>query len=279
MSTALTTPPAAPAAGTTRPRVEGAGEVTLARAVRSEWVKFRTLRSSWLMLAAAVLAMAGIAAAIGYNTGKHWVGLDPEDAVASSGLQGYHLATLLTAVLGVLFVTGEYGTGMIRSTMAAVPRRVPVLVAKVLVYGGVALVFMVPASFAAYGVAQAFLVHYGHGTALSAPGVLRVVIGTGIYLVLVGLLGSAFGWLVRSTAGGISTALGVLLVLPLVASLLPGSVGTTITTYLPSTAGESFITILRAPDTLSPWAGLAVLCAWVLAALVAAAVQLRSRDV
>ena len=190
---------------------ESAGPVTFPRAARSEWVKFRTLRSSWYILLGSFLAMVGIGLAVGYNTGKNWSGLAPEDAVPSSGLQGYHLSMLLIGVLGALFVSGEYGTGMIRSTLAAVPRRTPVLLAKALVFGAIAVVTMVGASLAGYASAQIFLSHYGHGTALTAPGVLRVVIGTGVYLALVGLLGSAIGWIVRSTAGSISAYVGVLI--------------------------------------------------------------------
>ncbi len=281
MSTVLATPPvAAPSASRSRPpRADTtAGPVTLPRAALSEWVKFRTLRSSWLMLLASFLAMVGIAAAVGYNTGKKWTGLAPEDSAPSGGLQGFLLAMLFVGVLGVLFVTGEYGTGMIRSTLAAVPKRVPVVIAKTLVFGGVALLAMIPASLAAFGTAQAFLSHYGHGTSLTDPGVLRVVLGTGVFLALLGLLGSAIGWIVRSTAGGISVFVGLVLVLPLLTGLLPGSIGTTLTHYLPSNAGESFIKSVHVPGTLSAWTGLLVLVGWVVAALAVAAVQLRRRD-
>lgn len=255
-----------------------AGRVTLPRAARSEWVKLRTLRSTWAILLAAAVSMVAIGAVIGYNTGKKFVGLASEDSAPSGGLQGAKLAMLLIGVLGVLVVTGEYGTGMIRSTMAAVPRRVPVLLAKSGVLAVLALVTMIPASLATYAAAQGFLAHYGHGTSLTAPGVLRVVLGTGLYLTLVALLGSAIGWLVRSTAGGISTFAGLLLVVPLIVGLLPGSISTSLGRYLPSSAGDAFTSSVAKPDTLSPWAGLAVLVAWVLVALVAAAVSLRRRD-
>ncbi len=255
-----------------------AGRVTLPRAARSEWVKLRTLRSTWAILLAAAVSMVAIGAVIGYNTGKKFVGLASEDSAPSGGLQGAKLAMLLIGVLGVLVVTGEYGTGMIRSTMAAVPRRVPVLLAKSGVLAVLALVTMVPAALATYAAAQGFLAHYGHGTSLTAPGVLRVVLGTGLYLTLVALLGSAIGWLVRSTAGGISTFAGLLLVVPLIVGLLPGSISTSLGRYLPSSAGDAFTASVAKPDTLSPWAGLAVLVAWVLVALAAAAVSLRRRD-
>jgi len=114
-----------------RARAEGAdgaaGRVTFPRVVRSEWVKFRSLRSSWALLASAAAGMMAIGAVIGYTTGKNFAGLDAEDSAASGALQGFRLATLLMGVLGVLLVTGEYGTGSIRSTLAAVPRRLPVL--------------------------------------------------------------------------------------------------------------------------------------------------------
>lgn len=253
--------------------------VTIPRVVFAEWIKFRTLRSSWIVLLAAVVAMVAIGALIGYNTGVHWGGgLDPEDRVASAPLQGLYLAQLLIGVLGVLFVSGEYTTGMIRSTLAAVPTRLPVLGAKAVVFAAVTVVSLVPAAFAAFFAAQAFLHHYGHGTALSAPTALRVVIATGLYLALIGLLGSALGWIVRSTPGGISALVGLLLVVPVILTVLPGQWIKDVSKYLPSEAGASFYSSLRGDNMLSPGAGLLVLVLWVVVALAAAAVLLKRRD-
>src|SRR5438270_2650230 len=109
------------------------GHVTLPRVLMSEWLKFRTLRSTLLILLAAMLAMVVFGAIIGHNT-RNPAGLDPEDLVVSGPLQGYYLGQLLIGSLGVLMVSGEYSTGMIRATMAAVPRRLPVLLAKLLVF-------------------------------------------------------------------------------------------------------------------------------------------------
>lgn len=254
------------------------GDVSLARVLSSEWVKFRSLRSSWVMLVAAMLALVVLGLVIGYNTGRHFSGLAPEDSAASGPLQGYYGGQLLMGVLGVLFVTGEYSTGSIRSTLAAVPRRIPVLGAKALVFGTIALVTMVAASFGAFFGSQAFLSHYGHGSSITDPGVLRAVIGTGVYLALIGLLGSALGWIVRSTPGGISSLVGILLVIPVLLQVLPGSWSGAVLKYLPSEAGSSFVMSVRLPDTLAPWTGFAVLVAWVAAALVVAAVVLRRRD-
>lgn len=247
--------------------------------VRSEWLKFRTLRSSWWVLLASVLGMIIFAVVLGYTTGHSWSGLDKEDSSAASVLQGYHLASLLIAVLGVLSVTGEYGTGMIRSTMGAVPRRWPVLVAKIVVLGAIATVTMVLTSLAAWLGGQAVLSHYHHSTSLTAPGVLRVVLGTGVFLALACLLGMAIGWIVRNSAGGITTTLGLLLVLPMLTGFLPSTLKNHITPYLPNPAGEAFISSVK-PDahSVSPWVGLAVVVAWVVGAFAVAAVQLRRRD-
>jgi ABC-2 type transport system permease protein len=257
---------------------DGAGDVSMRRVLASEWVKFRSLRSSWVMLGAAVLALVVLGLVIGYNIGRHFTGLAPEDSAASGPLQGYYGGQLLMGVLGVLFVTGEYSTGSIRSTLAAVPHRLPVLGAKAVVFGSIALVTMVAASFGAFFGSQLFLSHYGHGSSLTGPGVLRAVIGTGVYLALIGLLGSALGWIVRSTPGGISSLVGILLVLPVLLQVLPGTLVASVLKYLPSEAGSSFVMSVRLPDTLAPWTGLAVLVAWVAAALVVAAVVLRRRD-
>ncbi|MDX6296180.1 MAG: type transport system permease protein [Nocardioidaceae bacterium] len=254
------------------------GDVTLPRVIKSEWVKFRTLRSSWVVLMAAMVALVALGLIIGYNTGKNFSALAPEDAAASGPLQGYYLGQLLMGVLGVLFVSGEYSTGMIRSTFAAVPRRTPVLVAKSVVFGTIAVVTMVAATFGAFFGSQLFLSHYGHGSSLSDPGVLRAVVGTGVYLALIGLLGGALGWIVRSTPGGISSLVGVLLVIPVLFQVLPGSWASDVFKYRPSAAGSSFTSSVRLPGTPSPGTGFIVLLLWVAAALMAAAVLLRRRD-
>jgi ABC-2 type transport system permease protein len=252
------------------------GRVTFPRVVRSEWIKFWTLRSTWITLLAAVAGVIVIGQLIGYNTGKSFSGLAPEDSAPSGVMQGYYLGQLLIGVLGVLFVSGEYSTGMIRSTFAAVPSRLPVLGAKAVVYLVVSLVAMVPTCIVAYLGAMAFRGHFGHGVALS--GNLRVVIGTGVYLALIGLLGGAIGWIVRSTPGGISALVALLLVVPVLLEVIPGHWVASVSKFLPSNAGSSFVSSVHVPGSLSPWTGLLVLVLWVLAALVAAAVLLRRRD-
>jgi ABC-2 type transport system permease protein len=229
------------------PTTEVAQPVTQARVIASEWLKFRTLRSTVAVLAAAVLGMLVLGLVIAYNT-RHLAGLAPEDAAASGTLQGYYLGQLLIGALGVLFVTGEYSTGMIRSTLAAVPRRQPVLRAKLVVF------------------------------TLTDPTALRVVIGTGVYLTLIGLLGGALGWIVRSTPGALVAVLGLILVVPVLFGELLGHWGKRVAEFLPTGAGASFSTTVREPETLAPWVGLAVMAAWVVVATVIASLVLQRRD-
>lgn len=283
MSTTLTDRPRDPTSPRTPARTDAAparlrvGPVTWPRAAWSEWLKFATLRSTWAVLGAAVLGMVVLGAVIAYNT-RNPAGLDPEDTVPSATLQGYYLGQLLIASLGVLVVTGEYSTGMIRSTFAAVPRRLPVLTAKLAVFAVIVAVAMTAASLAAFTLAQAVMSRYRPGYSLSDPGVLRVVIGTGIYLTLIGLIGSAIGWIVRSTPGALVTVVGLLLVVPVLFGNLLGSWGRTVAAYLPTGAGASFSTTHGNPNGLSPWTGFGVLLAWVVVGFVVAAVELRRRD-
>ena len=208
-----------------------------------------------------MVGMVVIGLIVAFNTRHVTPQVQPEDLVPSATLQGYYLGQLLIGALGVLFVTGEYSTGMIRSTMAAVPRRLPVLWAKLLVFLGITAVCMIPISVVAFLSAQGVLSRYRTGFSLGDPGVLRVVLGTGIYLTLVGLIGMALGWIVRSTPGALVAYIASVLVLPAIFGNVLGTWGKHIAEYLPSTAGASFSTTLHEPPSLAPWPGLAVMVA------------------
>lgn len=233
------------------------------RAIVSEWVKFRTLRSSVWLIAAAILGMIAIGLLVAFNTRHLAANIQSNDADPSGPLQGYYLAIYLMGALGVVFVSGEYGTGMIRSTLTAVPRRLPVVWAKALVLTVVALITMTVASFAAFLAAQALISHYRPGHSLGEPGVLRVVIGTGVFLTLITLLGSALGWIIRNTPGAIVTFFGLVVLLPVLLSFF-GTAGRSIAQYSPIYAGSSFIQSTPEPPALSPWTGLLVLAGWVI---------------
>ncbi|MFF7159602.1 ABC transporter permease subunit [Streptomyces sp. NPDC008139] len=279
MSTAtIDKAPETPEARRTGPR----GEVTLARVLHSEWIKLRTLRSTFYTLIAGMVALIGFGALFCAVTANRWPHMSPHERAdfepALTSLRGFFLAQLAVGVLGVLMITGEYATGMIRASLSAVPRRLPVLWAKAGLYAAVTWVVMTAGALIAFLVGQALLSSRHIGTSLSDPGVTRMVLGAGLYLTVVGLLGVAIGALVRNTAGGIATVFGLLLVLPVLAEALPTSWADHINKYLPSNAGQSLISLHQDATSLAPWTGFLVFCLYAAVALAGAAVLLKRRD-
>lgn len=252
--------------------------VTLPQVIRSEWIKFRTLRSTLAVLGVALVGLVVIALVVAHNTRHITPNLAANDIVASSPLQGYFLGQLLMGALGVLFVTGEYSTGMIRATLVAVPKRLPVLWAKLVVFATVAVATLVPTCIVAFIAAQALLSHYRTGFSLGDPHVVRVVVGTGVYLTLVGVIGSALGWIVRSTPGALVAYVTLMLILPVLLGNAFGTTGKQVGEYLPTNAGSAFISNLPEQPALSPWTGGFIVLAWTVAALGVAAVVLRRKD-
>ncbi len=269
----------APSSRPARRCVVASQPVTVSTAIASEWVKFRSLRSSSYMLAGAAIGMVAIGMIVGWNTRKIGPSLDPEDIVSSAVLQGYYLGQLLVGSLGVLFVSGEYSTGMIRSTMSAVPRRIPVLIAKSAVFITVTSVTIVPSCLIAFVAGQGIISRSRTGYSLTDPGILRLVLGTGLYLVCIGVIGAACGWLMRSTPGALVTYFAIILVLPGIFGNVLGTWGKDIAQYFPSEAGRSFVSSLQLPYTLSTWTGFTVLIAWVIIGLAASAFSLHQRDI
>jgi ABC-2 type transport system permease protein len=255
------------APGTARDRVG------FPQAARMEWIKLRSLRSTWWVLALTVAGAVGIAVAVGVNT---------EDAAAdltNNALAGISLGLLLVGVLGVLAMTGEHSSGMIRATLAAVPNRPLVLAAKAAVFGVVAL---------AAGEAAAFIAFFAGGAALPAgmpaptlgqPGVLRAVVLGGAGYCLIGLLGVGLGASIRHTPAAIAVLVGGVYVL---AQLVAGF-ATWIMAWLPIAIVANSLSVVRPVGDgqvrfLSPWAGLGVLCLYAAAALGAGAFLLARRD-
>lgn len=256
--------------------------VTQARVARSEWTKLISLRSTRWALAATLLLAIGIGVLACIVFEARWPHLSAHDRAEfhplSVSLAGINFAQLAIGVLGVLVITGEYSTGMIRSTMAAVPRRLPVLWAKAIVFGLTAFAISLPATFIVFFVGQAILSGQGINIAISHPGVLRALIGVPLFLTAMGLFGLFLGAIIRSTAGGIAALAGLVFVLPPIVGLLPSSVADSIDPYLPGNAGGAIWTITPDPNTLAPWAGFAIFCAYVAVAMAVAAVLLVRRD-
>jgi hypothetical protein len=257
-------------------------KVTQARVLLSEWTKIRSLRSTIFSLLAAIVFIVGLAILVPMVTVSHWPPRDPREALGfdptTRTLSGIFLAQLAIGVLGVLLITGEYATGMIRATFAAVPARLPVLWAKAAVFAAVTLVLMVPTVLGAFLIGQSILASKHLQTNLSSPGVLRAVIGAALFLTVVGLLGIGLGALLRNTAGGISTLFGLLFVLPIIVRFLPSSWSDPINKYLPSNAGEAITHVHPDPTLLAPWTGFGLFFGYAAVILIAAAISLRMRD-
>ncbi|HET9692509.1 MAG TPA: ABC transporter permease subunit [Acidimicrobiales bacterium] len=280
MSTATSATSSAPADQGGRRRSVQVRPVTTLTATRAEWVKFRSLRSSWLVTGLTTVGVIGIAALIAHFTNTHFATMHPQERAhfnpVTTVLNGVNFAQLTLGILGVLFVTGEYGTGMIRATLAAVPRRLPVLAGKVAVVGAIALVASIVATVVSFLVGEQLL--GSHSVGWGYPGATRAVLGAALYLTVVSLLGVALGFIVRSTAGGIGALFGLLLILPVIFEALPSSWNATVGPYLPSNAGGALWQLSPDHALLSPWAGFGIFCAWTAAALVVAGLLLRRRD-
>jgi ABC-type transport system involved in multi-copper enzyme maturation permease subunit len=189
------------------------------------------------------------------------------------------LAQLAIVVLGVLVITSEYSTGAIRSTLAAVPQRGAVLAAKASVFVAVTFVVGMVSCFAAFFVGQWILSAKGIEAHIGDPGVLRSVAGSGLYLVILGLLALGVGTLTRHSAGAISAVFGVIFVLPVVVASLPSSWSDAMSKYLPSNAGQAIFHIGRGGfGALSPWVGLGVFCLYAAVSMAAAAIAIDRRD-
>jgi hypothetical protein len=258
--------------------------LTAVRVVRSEWAKLWSLRSTWITLSLGLLVLLafGTIAALQYTTmTESGAQADPDLADATTltlALFGVPFAMIALGVLGVLAASGEYTTGLIRSTLAAVPTRLPVLWAKAAVYGTVAFVTGTVGAFAAFLIASGLLSDSSIAMSISDTGVVRSLLGAGVYLGLVGVAGVALGALLRSTAGGISALVGTFMLVPGLMSLLPASWRTDIAPYLPSNAGESIFALPQADGMLGAWAGLLVLVGWTALALGGAAYRLIRSD-
>jgi ABC-type transport system involved in multi-copper enzyme maturation permease subunit len=256
--------------------------VTSTRVVRSEWRKTFSVRSTWITLGLAVLFLIGIGSAIAWSTANDWDSMRPRqkrrfDALASP-MSGFYLSQLAIGVLAVLLVAGEYSGGMIRASLGAVPKRLPVLWAKLLVFCTVTLATTTPAAVATFFLAQSLLAEQGIDTTWDAPDVARSVIGVGLYLTVVAAFAIGLGAIIRNVAGAIAALVGVLMVLPVVALALPDTWFDRVYKWLPSNAGQALLAFGSQGETLAPWHGFAVFCGYAAATLIVAAVLLRRRD-
>jgi hypothetical protein len=260
----------------------------LSGALRSEWTKLRSVRSTTWCLVATIVLGIGVGILATSSQASHWRHADVIDKAlfdpTSISLTGLLFGQLAIGVLGGLTLSAEYGSGSIRATFAAIPRRPVVLAAKALVFGAVALVVTEALSFTAFFVGQAILSGSTPTAALGQHEVLRAVIGGGLFLTVLGLFALGLAAIIRHTAGTITTFVSILLILPLVVSAFPATIGHPIGRYLPATIGSAMTSTTSegAHDQFLPafpfWHGFAILCAYAVGTLVIGGVLMIRRD-
>jgi ABC-type transport system involved in multi-copper enzyme maturation permease subunit len=273
-------------------RVSGASAPPARHRVRfgglllAEWTKIRSVRSTvWTVILFVVLTVgltAGLTALVvgswtkpGSANGQVQIIEDPVGFILGAGLG---IGQLTICVLGVLLITTEYSTGVIRASLLAVPRRIPMLAAKVTVFAAMLIVLAEAVAFGSFFAGSALL-HSKVPVSLGDPGVTRAAVGAGLYLTVLGLFALGIGGLIRHTAGAIAAVIGVVLVLPILTSFLPGSLGHHVNAYLPEQAGSLVYEAHRnASQLLSPWQGFGVFCLWTAVLLGGAAFLLVRRD-
>jgi ABC-2 type transport system permease protein len=265
-----------------------AGHYHFTGALRSEWTKIRSVRSTAWALAALVVLGIGIGILATSSQAATWrhggiiqqALFDP----TSVSLTGLLFGQLAVGVLGVLVMSAEYGTGTIRASLAAIPRRPVVLVAKLAVFAAVVLVVSEAVSFAAFFIGQAILSGRAPTASLSEPGVARAVVGGGLYLTMLGIIALGLATIVRHTAGSIAVYVTIQLILPLVVSAFPAKYGHPVGRYLPAVIGSSMTATTPQGahaeflPSFPPWTGFGLLCLYGALAMVVGAVLMVRRD-
>jgi ABC-2 type transport system permease protein len=242
-----------------------AGRQGFWQAARMEWIKLRSLRSTPWMLLATTVGMIAIGVAAMANTKAP----SPADAASfdpvNNVLAGVVLGQLVIGLMGVLAVTGEYSSGSIKSTLAAVPGRRMMLAAKAAVVELVSLVVGEVVTFVTFFAGTMAMAGGVPQPSLGDPGVLRAVVLSGAYLAMVGLIGVGLGAAIRHSSAAIGALVGLFFVLPV---LLAGLTGTTVSKFLPTFIFSSSLGVSKeVSDVLTPWVGFAVLWLYVVAAL------------
>jgi ABC-type transport system involved in multi-copper enzyme maturation permease subunit len=276
-STTAPSPSPEPSTAIARPR----GRV-LPAVVVSEWTKIRSVRSTVWSLVATFGITVGLGALFCFAYVRRYDHLGVRERLTFDptlqSLRGLFLAQIAIGVLGVLVISAEYATGLIRTTLTAVPQRRTLLAAKGLVFGAVAAVVSVISALGAFFVGQAVLDRKHLGVSLGDPHVLRAVLGAGVYLLVIGLLGLAIGAIVRRTAGAIATLFAVVLVLPLLSNALPSPWSTDIGKFLPAQLGAALFRVRPDSDLLSPGAALVVAVVWLAVFFAVATFLITKRD-
>lgn len=244
-------------------------------ALRSEWTKIRTVRSTFWTLLITMVITIGLGALIALGSSSH---PSPDDDFTANSMSGLFFGQLVIVVFGAMAITAEYSTGMIRTALTSQPRRGTLFGAKTVIVAAVALTVGLICSFTSFFIATAIYSGHDIQLSLSDHGVLRAVIGGGLYMTVTALLAFGLGALLRHTAGAITTAVGILFVLFILVQFLPGNWRTDINKWIPFNAGLQIITTRPQDDMLSPWAGFGVFVAYAAVALIGGAIVMHKKD-
>ncbi|MET8786760.1 ABC transporter permease subunit [Streptomyces sp. NPDC004589] len=255
--------------------------MAMAHVIRSEWTKIRSVASTVWTLSAALVVTVALGMLISALTRREFDSMSPRDRLALDptfvSFAGMSLGQLAMIVFGVLVVSNEYSTGMIRTSLAAVPRRATFLFGKIAVATALSLVVGMATSFLAFFLGQAVL--GPHGARLGDPGVLRAVFGGGLYMTLIAMFSMGIAAMLRSPM----LSLGVLMPFFFLISNILGNVSATkkIGRFLPDQAGSRILQVVPgAGDNTpyGPWGGLGIMVLWVAAALAGGYALLKKRD-
>jgi len=269
-------------------QLAGPGRASFGGALRSELTKIRSVRSTYWTLAAMVIITIGISALLSWGRIQDYasqpafvqahMAVEIRARATEFSMFGLILGQLVIAVLGALTITSEYSTGMIRTSLSVMPRREYVYVAKALVFTLVALVAGLVTSFGSYFIGQAIFATHHLNSSIGQPGVLRAVIGGGLFLGACGLLSFGIGALLRHTAGAITASVALLFVLFVLSGFLPNSWAVHVDKWLPFNAGGAIWENLSGVNMFSPWVGFGVFCCYAAAAVVAGGILFHLRD-
>lgn len=278
---ATTSAPAAGRQSEAAPLPRPSGRAGFIGSVRSEFTKIRSTRSTYWTLLALVVITVGFGALASAGAAHNVKQLGPDFDPTQRSLFGLYFGQLVVAVLGVLTITSEYATGMIRTSLTAMPRRGTLFAAKAVVFAAVALVVGLITSFGAFFLGQALMSGAHINASLSQPHVLRAVIGGALFLAACGMLAYGIGAILRHTAAAITASIVLLFVISLLINALPQSWQVHVDKWVPAVAGSQIWAVKPAtgsPPMFAPWTGFAVFCGYAVIALVAGLILFRKRD-
>ncbi|GAA3886921.1 ABC transporter permease [Leifsonia kafniensis] len=282
MTTTFSSPGSVPYVSRTTFVPTGSG-LSAAGIIRSEWIKLRSLRSTAWSFALMVLVSLGMATIMSLSLDLQGGGgalssSEQASYLAQASTFGVFFGQLIAAVLGVLVISGEYSTGMIKSTLTAAPRRLSALWAKAAVLFVSTFVVGAVATIGSFLIASPILAGQDLHASLFDPDVISALLGGALYLAFVSVFALAIGAILRSSAGGIAAALGIILLLPIVLQMIPAEWAGDLLPYLISNAGMGMFGLTMGAVSLEWWQNLLIVLGWLAASLAAAAVLLKRRD-